>query len=82
MSAYPRTARFPNSSNSSPTPRRDRGRFRDIAKECSGCGLQHTAEDWTLLPYVGDQEWPPSRTVELRNCCCGSTLALEVESCR
>lgn len=41
-------------------------------KKC-GCGLVHTAEAWEQLPFVGVM---PEDFIELRNCPCGSTLAI------
>lgn len=46
------------------------------SKQC-GCGANHDPFAWSRLPFVGvmaDEE----ETIELRNCACGSTLAIEV----
>jgi hypothetical protein len=47
-------------------------------KRC-GCGLTHDAAAWSCLPYVGVQR-DEFEALELRNCPCGSTLAIEVAS--
>lgn len=41
-------------------------------KKC-GCGREHTKEDWKQLPLVGVMQ---EDFLELRNCPCGSTIAL------
>jgi hypothetical protein len=43
-------------------------------KKCS-CGRTHDAADWTMLHLVGWQTIGDER-LELRNCACGSTLAI------
>jgi hypothetical protein len=45
-------------------------RGREVVKRC-GCGRAWTREDWKQLPLCGTM-----RGVELRNCTCGSSLAL------
>ena len=45
-------------------------------KQC-GCGLSHDAAAWRALPFVGFM-LDEAETIELRNCACGSTLAIEV----
>jgi len=45
-------------------------------KVCS-CGVQYTLEAWCALPYVGVLV-DPDESFELRNCVCGSTLAVPV----
>jgi hypothetical protein len=47
-----------------------------VLKVCRCCGRAHDAEKWQALHLVGIQESEPD--LELRNCLCGSTLALEV----
>ena len=52
-------------------------------KKC-GCGLTHGAAEWRKLNYVSRMAVPadaegPAQTLELRNCACGSTLAVEVD---
>lgn len=58
-------------------------------KHCKCCDRRHTAEDWSLLRYIGMQFFTlptddptddPIPPLELRNCECGTTLAIEVES--
>lgn len=56
------------------------------SKRC-GCGIEHDARAWQALPFVGYQDFPaegtlPSIRLELRNCPCGSTLALRVSITR
>lgn len=46
-------------------------------KVCTCCGTPHDAFAWSRLPYVGvmrDEEG----AIELRNCGCGSTIAVEI----
>lgn len=55
----------------------DSGRtYRAIVRSC-GCGLSFTVEEWVLLPLIGEMG-DEIETVELRNCHCGSTLAIEM----
>jgi len=47
------------------------------------CGRAYTATEWAALPYVGEQvipadEYGPEERIELRDCACGSTRAVEV----
>jgi hypothetical protein len=44
---------------------------------CS-CGRRHTQAQWGALPFVGVQETSDGERLELRNCSCGSTRALEL----
>lgn len=46
-----------------------------LKKECRCCGRVHGARQWRLLPYVGIQHFGEEQ-LELRNCVCGSTLAI------
>lgn len=43
-------------------------------KRC-GCGREHDAAAWRALPFVGVQDDVDCR-FELRNCVCGSTIAV------
>lgn len=50
-------------------------------KTCSTCGRRHTPSDWAALQLIGVQrieadDEGPAETLELRNCVCGSTLAI------
>ncbi len=47
------------------------------AKHC-GCGISHDVFEWAALEYVGVMCDESVGTIELRNCPCGSTLAVEV----
>jgi hypothetical protein len=49
---------------------------RAIVKSCA-CGLNFTAHEWALLALVGTM-MDPVESIELRNCLCGSTIAVEV----
>lgn len=46
-------------------------------KTCS-CGRSHSLASWRDLPYVGIQRVDGEPDLELRNCACGSTLAIEL----
>ena len=53
-----------------------------MTKTC-GCGLVHDESRWLELPFVGYQDFPAvaelqAERLELRNCRCGSTLAIRV----
>jgi hypothetical protein len=55
----------------------------EVIKTC-GCGRSYGRKSWRALPFVGRQHTPkddygPAETIEMRNCPCGSTLAVEVE---
>jgi hypothetical protein len=56
----------------------DRALTGPIIKRCP-CGALYSLPDWQDLELVGHypDERPP---LELRNCECGSTIALEVEA--
>lgn len=52
-----------------------------IVKQC-GCGRTFTREGWDRLEFVGRQHVPedefgPEISIELRNCPCGSTIAID-----
>lgn len=56
-----------------------------LVKTCR-CGKSYDAHAWRALTYVGvqpggpaDEHGPAYPDVELRNCSCGSTLAVEGE---
>lgn len=40
-------------------------------KHCNCCRTTYTPKTWATLPYVGRMD-----ELELRNCACGSTLAI------
>lgn len=51
---------------------------------CS-CGATYTAQQWQSLELVGHQAAPASETepalyIELRNCSCRSTIAVEMDA--
>lgn len=50
---------------------------QDVIKEC-GCGLRYTRAQWETLEYVGKHP-DPVEPLELRNCICGSTIAVDWE---
>lgn len=37
----------------------------------------YTAAEWAALPLIGFQDFGDGEPLELRNCACGSTLAIE-----
>lgn len=43
-------------------------------KRC-GCGRSHVRGDWAALPFIGKQV-DDFEAIDLRNCPCGSTLAV------
>lgn len=43
-----------------------------------GCGAVYDATSWRALPYVGVQRLDDEPDLELRNCVCGSTIAVPV----
>jgi hypothetical protein len=45
-------------------------------KVCTCCGMVISAETWRALRYVGVQEIDDEPDMELRNCECGTTLAV------
>jgi hypothetical protein len=54
-------------------------------KTCTTCLTVHDLADWRKLPLVGyfdddvlDADHPAATTLELRNCPCGSTIAMEL----
>jgi hypothetical protein len=48
-------------------------------KRCA-CGVGHTADGWRRLRLLGVQDLGDGERAELRNCICGSTLAIELPS--
>jgi hypothetical protein len=50
---------------------------RPVVKTCSCCGQKYTAPEWGSLPLCGYYQDEVER-LELRNCRCGSTIAIEV----
>jgi hypothetical protein len=46
---------------------------------CS-CGLAHSPAEWKKLPLVGIQRFDGGGALELRNCPCGSTRAIDVNA--
>lgn len=50
-------------------------------KKCPCCPRSYTRETWTVLPFVGEKALDDGEPVlQYRNCSCGSTLAIVVES--
>lgn len=52
-------------------------------KRCTCCGLLYTAEQWAALPFPnrspdGVYRSEGVATLEMRDCVCGSTLAVEL----
>jgi hypothetical protein len=54
-----------------------------IIKVCS-CGQEYTLEEWSALPYVGlfDIDEDDDQAAEMRNCPCGSSIAIELRQHR
>ena len=50
-----------------------------VAIRCS-CGLAHSPAEWKKLPLVGIQRFDGGGALELRNCPCGSTRAIDVSA--
>ena len=52
----------------------------DTFKTCGACGCSYTADKWRALPLKGiiddRREHADGERLELRNCTCGSTLAV------
>lgn len=56
-----------------------------VVKTCTTCGRALIAAEWEHLHYVGRQEFDDGEqpeAVELRDCPCGNTLAIEIYSSR
>lgn len=49
-------------------------------KRCTKCAKLHTAAEWRALEYVGIQDIDETEALELRNCQCGSTISVHVET--
>lgn len=54
-------------------------RVRVIVKTCRACGTSFDAAAWAALEYKGVQNFDDLEPLELRNCRCGSTIALPAE---
>lgn len=51
--------------------------FGSWPKRC-GCKREHSAADWSRLPYCGELD-DGEAILEMRHCVCGSTIAVECE---
>lgn len=51
----------------------------ECVKTCPCCKRVYTAEQWRDLPLLGVMRFPGEPTLELRNCDCYSTMAIEVQ---
>lgn len=49
----------------------------EVFKRCA-CGLGYTIEEFRELTFVGIDIADPEAPLELRNCKCGSTIAIEL----
>lgn len=49
-----------------------------LATSC-GCGATYDTRAWERLPLLGPMDDGDGGVLELRNCACGSTLAIPVE---
>jgi hypothetical protein len=47
-------------------------------KLCACCGAHHTLAGWQGLRYLGDCGVPGRLMVEMRDCACGSSIAMPV----
>lgn len=56
----------------------DIGLVNEWPKRC-GCGRSYTAHEWRLLQFVGTMI-DDVESCELRNCACGSTIAMAIET--
>lgn len=52
----------------------------NAVKTCTCCARAFTLSEWDDLPEVGTQPDEPGWMLVLRNCPCGSTLALRTEA--
>lgn len=57
----------------------------DETKKCTKCGVNYDLPAWKTLELVGHQHCPadefgPEETVEMRNCPCGTTLGVLLET--
>lgn len=52
-----------------------------LSVTCKSCGTHHGPDEWLALKSLGLQEQAdaPSQPMELRNCACGSTLAMMLQ---
>lgn len=51
---------------------------RVVIKACGCCGASYDADEWLKLPLVGEMRTlTPGKYLELRNCKCGGTYAVE-----
>ena len=48
-------------------------------KRCTCCGTFLYPYDWDLLPLLQREGVPPRTDLEMRNCTCGTTLAVALE---
>ena len=48
-----------------------------MKKKCKACGRVYDAKTWALLSVLGTMD-DGVQPLELRNCTCGNTLAIEV----
>lgn len=48
-----------------------------VIKVCA-CRSDFTVAEWQRLPHVGEQDDGAGGIIELRNCPCGSTIAVEL----
>ena len=50
-----------------------------VVRVCSMCGTRHTYSTWAKLRFLGYQDDGNGECIELRNCTCGSTIAIDLE---
>jgi len=51
---------------------------RNFPKTCGNCGARYTFKQWQSLPNPRPWRFPWGEEQELRECVCGSTLAILV----
>jgi hypothetical protein len=50
-----------------------------VLKECSCCATLYTCEEWQALALVGPMDDGAGGVLELRNCPCGTTMAVHTK---
>jgi hypothetical protein len=48
-------------------------------KACPACQTGYTRVSWEGLPLTGRQSFDDGEVLELRNCACGSTIAVQLQ---
>jgi DnaJ-class molecular chaperone len=53
---------------------------REVTIKICGCGADFTRRQWKRLPHAGEMADGLGGVLELRNCACGSTIAIQLRS--